>query len=50
MTLRTIDIDTETVEGATEDISRTARYARSRRRNAIMTPTRLGSRLSGFGF
>ncbi|MEP1229040.1 MAG: hypothetical protein ABJG88_00015 [Litorimonas sp.] len=49
MTFRTIDIDTETLGATNDTISLTTRHARSRRRRAIMTPSRLGSRVSGFG-
>jgi len=49
MTFRTIDIDTETFGVSHDTPSLTTRHARSRRRHAIMTPSRLGSRVSGFG-
>jgi len=50
MTFRTIDIDTNALSATNDGASLTTRHARSRRRSAIMTPRRLGSRMSGFGF
>jgi hypothetical protein len=50
MTFRTIDIDTATL-GATNDApSIPARNSRSRRHRTVMSRTRSGARIAGFGF
>ena len=50
MTFRTIDIDNTELGATSEAPSIAIRHSRSRRRNAIMTPSRVGSRMAGFGF
>ncbi len=50
MTFRTIDIDTNALGATNDSAPLITKHARSRRRSAIMTPSRLGSRVSGFGF
>ena len=50
MTFRTIDIDTNTL-GATDVLpSSPARRSRSRRRASVMSTSRVGARIAGFGF
>lgn len=50
MTFRTIDIDKNTL-GATSAVpSIPARHTRSRRHMAVMSRSRVGARVAGFGF
>ncbi len=50
MTFRTIDIDTKTLGATDVSPSIPARHSRSRRRSSVLTPTRVGGRIAGFGF